>query len=244
MPLVAIGSHRGPPMLRALGVEGHEVRVRAPVDLEIAVAYSRVRSDGGHRIHRHRDGRQNLVVRRVPKRHRNRAGAAARHDLGLLGPDDALARGPTTARGQRRAAGTMLGSWSTLLQPAVNVVVWPTTIFDCDATAPQPVHRIASLPGSDLPLQVLPRLRIRRTAWRPTSGIERRPLSTVFVDAGRCPCVARPRFPTSVIPAQSLPSRRRGRESIPDRARHHDPESSPSRLPSKSAGESGLARFA
>ena len=34
--------------------------------------------------------------------------------------------------------GTMLGSWSTLLQPAVMVVVWPTTIFDGDASI-QPV---------------------------------------------------------------------------------------------------------
>ena len=35
-----------------------------------------------------------------------------------------------------------------------------------------------------------------------------------------------PKSPTSVIPAKSLPSRRRGRESIPDKARRHDTGSS------------------
>ena len=48
---------------------------------------------------------------------------------------------------------------------------------------------------------------------RPTPGTDRRPSSTALVDARRCPRVARPGFPTSVILAQGLPSRRRGRES-------------------------------
>ena len=42
---------------------------------------------------------------------------------------------------------------------------------------------------------------------------------------------ARRPTPTSVIPAKSLPSRRRGRESIPDRVRHYDTGSSPTRPP-------------
>ena len=44
--------------------------------------------------------------------------------------------------------------------------------------------------------------------------------------------------PTSVIPAQSLPSRRRGREPIYAMVRHHDTGSSPSRTPARSGEES------
>ena len=52
-----------------------------------------------------------------------------------------------------------------------------------------------------------------------------------------------PKSPTSVIPAQSLPPRRRGRESIPGKVRHHYPGTSLSRGPLRSGGESGWPRI-
>ena len=76
-----------------------------------------------------------------------------------------------------------------------------------------------------------------------TSCCDRRKDAIPLWQANRKAWPIRPKSPTSVIPAQSLPPRRRGRESIPGKVRHHYPGSSLSRGPLRSGGESNLFRL-